>query len=91
MQFKFDAHQEYQVRAIEAVTNLLDGQPRAEMDLTLELEVGLAAEPSKSVRLPTKDLIAVARPLGIEILDTPLSARKVHSVSRIPASWINSV
>lgn len=27
MQFKFDANQEYQIRAIEAVVNLLEGQP----------------------------------------------------------------
>jgi len=28
MQFKLDANQEYQVRGIEAVTTLLEGQPR---------------------------------------------------------------
>ncbi len=28
MQFKFDGNQEYQLRAIESVARLLDGQPR---------------------------------------------------------------
>lgn len=37
MQFRFDANQEYQLHAIEAVTDLLDGQPPIGMDVTLEL------------------------------------------------------
>lgn len=32
MEFRFDANQEYQTDAIEAVTNLLEGQPRIELD-----------------------------------------------------------
>ncbi len=37
MEFKFDANQEFQVRAIESVTDLLDGQPRIEVDLEFSL------------------------------------------------------
>ncbi len=37
MIFKFDANQEYQIEAIEAVAGLLDGQPRNEVDLTFAL------------------------------------------------------
>lgn len=37
MEFKFDAEQEYQVQAIEAVIGLLEGQPRNEIKLTSAL------------------------------------------------------
>src|SRR5690242_14398367 len=37
MIFKFDANQEYQIEAIEAVASLLEGQPRNEVDLTFAL------------------------------------------------------
>lgn len=37
MEFKFDAHQELQVRAIESVTDLLEGQTRIEVDLEFSL------------------------------------------------------
>jgi len=43
MQFRFDANQEYQLRAIEAVADLFDGQPRLETGMTLEVESGVAA------------------------------------------------
>jgi type III restriction enzyme len=43
MEFRFDANQEYQTDAIEAVTNLLEGQPRIELDMNLILEWGSAA------------------------------------------------
>ncbi|EAW45305.1 DEAD/DEAH box helicase family protein [Nodularia spumigena] len=42
MEFRFDANQEYQTTAIEAVTNLLEGQPRIELDMSLILEWGSA-------------------------------------------------
>src|SRR5258708_10986376 len=45
MEFKFDAQQEYQIDAIEAVTGLLEGQPRNEIDVTFSLS-GLAAVPN---------------------------------------------
>ncbi len=41
MQFKFDANQEYQIQAIDAIAALLEGQPRIEVDLTFRL--GFAA------------------------------------------------
>jgi len=46
VQFKFDANQEYQVRAIESVANLLEGQPRVEADLSFSLG-GFAAVPNR--------------------------------------------
>src|SRR5205823_697578 len=45
MEFKFDAQQEYQIDAIEAVAGLLEGQPRNEVDVTFSLS-GLAAVPN---------------------------------------------
>jgi type III restriction enzyme len=43
MQFKFDANQEFQLQAIEAVAGLLEGQPRLENELRLSLCANLAA------------------------------------------------
>src|SRR5216684_2334128 len=45
MEFKFDAQQEYQIDAIEAVAGLLEGQARNELDVTFSLS-GLAAIPN---------------------------------------------
>src|SRR5437660_5841747 len=44
MEFKFDAQQEYQIHAIEAVAGLLEGQPRNAIDVTFSLS-SLAAVP----------------------------------------------
>lgn len=46
MEFKFDAEQEYQIQAVDAVTGLLEGQPRNEIDLTFALS-GFAAVPNR--------------------------------------------
>jgi len=46
VRFKFDANQEYQVRAIESVAGLLEGQPRNEADLSFSLG-GFAAVPNR--------------------------------------------
>ncbi len=43
MQFKFDANQDYQLRAIDAACDIFDGQRRVEVDLTLALGGGFAA------------------------------------------------
>lgn len=47
MRFKFDANQEFQVAAIEAVTGVLDGQPRIEANLAFGLGGGFAAIPNR--------------------------------------------
>lgn len=47
MEFKFDANQEYQVRAIDSVIGLLHGQNRIEVDLSFELGAGFAAVPNR--------------------------------------------
>jgi type III restriction enzyme len=43
MKFKFDANQEFQLRAIDAVAGLLEGQPRLENEFGLVLSTNLAA------------------------------------------------
>lgn len=43
MEFRFDPHQDYQLRAIEAVTRLFDGQPRIEAELRFAPAGGFAA------------------------------------------------
>ncbi|HEY7217580.1 MAG TPA: hypothetical protein VH985_04240 [Candidatus Binatia bacterium] len=44
MEFKFDANQQFQTEAIEAVTELLEGQPRIEVNLEFSLgDSGFAA------------------------------------------------
>ena len=42
MQFKFDAHQQYQIDAIDAVVDLFEGQPRIEADLAFASSYGSA-------------------------------------------------
>jgi type III restriction enzyme len=56
MQFKFDANQEFQLQAIEAVAGLFDGQPRLENELLLSLSANLAAIPNR-LDLPEADLL----------------------------------
>lgn len=55
MQIKFDANQEFQIQAIEAVTNIFDGQPRAKAQITSAL--GFAALPNQ-LDLTEKELLA---------------------------------
>jgi len=43
MQFKFDANQEYQIRAIESVVDLFEGQPLNKVELKFALGSGFAA------------------------------------------------
>jgi type III restriction enzyme len=43
MQFKFDANQEFQIRAIESVAHLFEGQPRVEAELKFAASAGFAA------------------------------------------------
>jgi len=47
MQFRFDANQEFQVRAIESAVGLLYGQNRIEVELSFGLESGFAAVPNR--------------------------------------------
>ena len=56
MQFKFDANQEFQLQAIEAVAGLLEGQPPLENELRLSLGAALAAIPNR-LDLPEADLL----------------------------------
>ena len=47
MEFHFDANQDYQLQAIAAVTGLLEGQPRIEVDLSFGPGSGFAAVPNR--------------------------------------------
>ena len=57
MEFRFDANQDYQLQAIAAVTGLLEGQPRVEVDLFFGPGSGFAAVPN---RLDLDDLTLLA-------------------------------
>ncbi len=65
MEFKFDAQQEYQINAIEAVTGLLEGQPRNEVDATFSLG-GLAAVPN-TLNLSEEMLLQICMPFRSSI------------------------
>ncbi len=43
MQFKFDANQEFQIRAIESIANLLEGQPRIKAEIQFTSQLSMAA------------------------------------------------
>ena len=47
MQFRFDAHQPYQVRAIESVVALFDGQPKVSAEMTISATGGFSAIPNQ--------------------------------------------
>lgn len=47
MEFRFDANQEFQVKAIESVIGLLHGQNRVEVELSFALGAGFAAVPNR--------------------------------------------
>lgn len=47
MEFKFEANQEYQVAAVDAVVNLFEGQPHGKIELTFSLGSGVAASPNR--------------------------------------------
>ena len=47
MRFKFEANQDYQLRAIESVANLLEGQPHIQVDLSFAKGSLFAAVPNR--------------------------------------------
>ena len=79
MEFKFDAEQEYQINAVDAITSLLEGQPHNEIDLTFSLS-GFVAVLNKldlSEEVLLRNLQAVQEQNGIT-LDTSLQAIEEH-------------
>jgi restriction endonuclease len=47
MKLRFDSDQEHQVRAVESVVRLFDGQPRAQPEMAFAAGAGLAAVPNR--------------------------------------------
>jgi len=70
MQFKFDANQEFQLQAIEAVTSLLEGQPRVDAIHELHLRgAGFAA---------------IANRLDLDEADLVRNLRQVQETNGLP-------
>jgi type III restriction enzyme len=69
MHFKFDANQEFQLQAIEAVAGLLEGQPCLENELNLSLGANLAA---------------IANRLDLDEADLVRNLRQVQEANRLP-------
>jgi type III restriction enzyme len=70
MQFKFDANQEFQLRAIEAITSLLEGQPR--VDAVQELHLHGAG------------FAAIANRLDLDEADLVRNLHKIQAENRLP-------
>ena len=47
MRFKFEGNQEYQLRAIESVANLLEGQPHVQAELSIAKGALFPAVPNR--------------------------------------------
>ncbi len=60
MQLRFDANQDFQLAAIEAVARLFEGQPRIEADIQFALGAGFAAVANR-LDLKDEDLLANLR------------------------------
>ncbi len=58
MELRFDANQEFQVSAIEAVTDLFEGQPKVEFDLQFSPGSGSAVGVANRLDLPESALLA---------------------------------
>lgn len=69
MQFHFDANQEFQLQAIEAVAGLFEGQPHIEGEMRLSLGAGFAA---------------VANRLDLDEAAIVRNLRQVQQSSRLP-------
>lgn len=90
MKFKFDANQEFQLQAIEAITRLFEGQPRAPAHLTFAWE-GLAVVANRldlDERAILENLQAVQKQSGLPTdntlqcivarIDTPVGLKSVR-------------
>lgn len=69
MKFRFDAHQDYQLRAIQAVTDLFDGQPRIEAGFSFA---------------PTGGFAAVANRLDLDEMQLVENLRRVQAQNDVP-------
>ena len=81
MQFKFDANQDFQLQAIEAVTVLFTGQPRIETDLHFTLG------PSTMLRAGQSSFAAVANRLDLseaELLDNLHTVQEQNGIALDP-------
>ncbi len=82
MQLKFDANQEFQLQAIEAVAGLLDGQSRLEGEMRLSLGAGPA---------PVWGFAALANRLDLAEDDLVRNLRQVQAANGLPADDILQV
>ena len=91
MEFKFDANQEFQVRAIESVTDLLEGQRRIEVSLEFSLsESAFAAMPNR-LDLSAKALLKNLRAVQTENDISPDAELRTIEESIETATGIKSV
>lgn len=68
MEFRFDAHQDYQLRAIQAITDLFEGQPRIETGVSFA---------------PTGGFVAVANRLDLDETQLVENLRRVQTQNGI--------
>lgn len=86
MQFKFDAYQEYQTKAVDAVVDLFDGQPNSTSLSIAKGQLELAAAPSKP-RIDFSESLAFAaldNRLGLDEAALLDNLRTVQAVNSLP-------
>ncbi len=87
MEFKFDANQEFQTQAVEAVADLFEGQSLVAPDLTFALGGGFAAVGNRldiGESTILSNLRNVQERRGIQVDEDPRNRVKSRQIRRVP-------
>lgn len=91
--FKFDAHQQYQLDAVESVCGLFQGQPRTQVDLSFALGSGFAAVANRldlddsvleSNLATVQDESGLSKSDGLAYIEATIDSGEGEKVARFP-------